>query len=69
MRLYRVKAAGHDGVGPTVTRYVGTQADCPEAKRQVSEITGVGVRSLTAEEVEVPTDKKGLLAFINKLVA
>ena len=49
MRLYRLTVHGR-------AHYVGTQADARTMKRE---------SSAAWTEVEVPTDKAGLLAFLN----
>lgn len=63
MRAYLV--ATPDG-GPR--RYAGNQSDASTAKKDYAESLGVKKSNITTTEVEIPTDKPSLIAFINKLV-
>ena len=63
MRLYRVTA---NRSGHAATKFVGTRADVAKAKDEFAEKYGVRRNADTSfEEVDVPTDKAGLLAFLN----
>lgn len=67
MRLYKVEvekdAASEDQ--PRVA-WAGTQADAKAAKRELAEAHGMGPlsKSVSYAEVDVPTDKAGLLQFL-----
>lgn len=63
MRLYRVTGplAGVD-----TDRFVGTQEEAAARRKALVE-AGARRAELTTEEVEVPTDKKGLIEFLNSL--
>lgn len=68
MKAYKIKVdsdAGEEDV-PRVA-WAGTQADSKKAKREMAEAHGLGPLSkfVTIEDVEVPTDKQGLLSFLN----
>ena len=39
----------------------------PAARARLAEETGIGKLSITIAPVDVPTDKKGLIAFLNGL--
>jgi hypothetical protein len=45
--------------------FAGTQSDASAARRRLMADCGVGVRDVAVKEVDVPTDKQGLLAFLN----
>ena len=64
MRLYKVSA-------PTLkpsTMYVGSEREAASARKA---FIGQGAHraEIMTAEVDVPTDKPGLIAFLNKLVA
>jgi hypothetical protein len=63
MRAYRVSTSSV--VGLTVTRFAGSQVEASQARRELMETYSVGMREVNLEEIDVPTDKKGLLAFLN----
>lgn len=66
MRCYLVTVpAVKDGKQPK--RYAGTQADARKVREELVEEFDVKKSSITIEEVEVPTAKAELLAFINGL--
>ncbi len=56
MRLYKT-------TGGDQTKWDGSQADA--SKRRV-ELRREGLKPVETEEVEVPTNKAGLLEFLNK---
>lgn len=62
MKLTKQTAVVKDGAIETV--WAGSQA---EASKQRSTWTAAGIKrvDITTDEVDVPTDKKGLLAFLN----
>ena len=68
MKLYTIHSAFDNS-----TTYAGTQADA-RAKRIELEAPHKALKpkdrpAVTVGEVDVPTDKAGLLAYLNKLVA
>lgn len=71
MRLYKVTCDVQEGFGVDVTyqTFAGTQADAAKARRALMAEHGVRFQDTTSDEVDVPTDKAGLLAFIDELVA
>lgn len=60
MRGYQIKVQGK------VKKWGGSMADCRAAKAELVE-KGVAEKAshVTYEEVEVPTDKAGLIVFLN----
>ena len=66
MKLYKITAipAGALNETPNQTHWVGSQAEA-SAKRKELVSSGFKRAELTTDEVEVPTDKKGLLGFLN----
>jgi hypothetical protein len=68
MKAYKIKVDDQAGAidAPRVA-WAGTQADSKRAKRELAEAHGLGPLSklVAIEEVDVPTDKQGLLAFLN----
>lgn len=67
MKLYKITAKNTGGLNDTPdseTHWVGSLAEASGKRKQlVSE--GFKRADLTTDEVEVPTDKKGLLGFLN----
>ena len=59
MRVYKIEALG------TKTKWVGTQAEAANIRKQFVD-AGRKRAELTTSEVNVPTDKAGLLAFLNE---
>lgn len=61
MRLYKTTASNGDGIQ---TRWAGSQA---EAATNRKAFVGMGFKraEVETEEVEVPTNKTGLLEFLN----
>lgn len=64
MRAYLVNVGG-------VTRFAGSQAEVREVKTELCNLQGISTRAKTVSvtEVEIPTNKEGLLGFINELVS
>lgn len=60
MRAYRVKYGAH-------VKFAGSSADATAAKHEINERCGFGPRSrnVTIEQIEIPTGKDSLLAFLN----
>ena len=70
MRAYRIEVPHSIEDKPAVVRFAGTQADATAARMALfDEWRGQVKKSdITIKEVEVPTDKAGLVAFLNALV-
>lgn len=67
MKLYLVHGSiktGDTGY-ETVAKWVGTQADCAATRADFIN-KGAKRADLTTDEINVPTDKTGLLEFLNK---
>jgi hypothetical protein len=66
MRLYEIFAVELDDDNKPVEKHfwVGTKADV-SAKRKELNQAGIPRKHITDREVDVPTDKTGLLAFLN----
>lgn len=69
MRLYKISAihTGHDQPLPE-THWVGSLADA-SAKRKQLTAEGWTRKEVETEEIDVPTDKAGLMAFLNAMSA
>ena len=63
MKLYKTTARLDDR---DVTRWTGTQSDSKKARMELAEEHGLKKTEVEIEEVEVPTNKPGLLAFLNE---
>ena len=61
MRAYQVKVHGK------TKQWAGSMAECREAKKALA-VGDVKTSAVTYEETDVPTDKAGLLEFLNKNV-
>jgi len=66
MKLYKITATGRpDSETPdSETHWVGTQADAASKRKQLV-TNGYKRAEVDTEEVDVPTDKAGLLKFLN----
>lgn len=66
MRLYEIFAIELDENDKPVERvfWVGTRAEV-SAKRKELNLAGIARKHITDREVDVPTDKAGLIAFLN----
>ena len=70
MKLYRVSAPPHGTGDDTTARpghvgWFGSEAECgTERKRLVS--SGIKRADIETETIDIPTDKKGLLAWLNE---
>ena len=62
MRLYKVSVRGSDVIKP---RYVGSQAEAASARKVLNTIQKIPRDQIDTDEVEVPTTKKELLAWLN----
>lgn len=63
MRLYKTTFIDDAKEGATCATWSGTQADAGKDRKAMK---SEGMRNVETEEVEVPTDKKGLLEFLNQ---
>ena len=63
MKLYRITATQDDENHTAV--WVGSQADAGKARKELV-AKGFKRAEINTEEVDVPTNKEGLLAFLNK---
>lgn len=61
MRLYRITAKND---ARNQTHWVGSQAEASAHRKQLT-AEGFKRAEITTEELDVPTDKKGLLDFLN----
>lgn len=59
MKLYKVSAKD------VSTKWVGAQADAASHRKFLNSVKKIPRDAITTEEVEVPTDKKGLLEWLN----
>lgn len=64
MKLYRLECNNDDKESPFV-QWVGTQAAVSKARKEWMQNEGFKRTEITDEEVEVPTNKAGLLDFLN----
>lgn len=62
MRAYKVSTPSG------TTKYAGTMAEAKTTRSAMAEEHDVKKAAVEIEEVEIPTDKAGLLAFVNMLV-
>lgn len=64
MRLYRTTVKSHPDVQGPRPHWVGSQA---EASKYRASLTSSGVKraDITTDEIDVPTDKRGLLEWLN----
>lgn len=76
MKLYKVTRPTHELDGEDVNgiiKFSGSQADARkdriEAEEPFKKLKPKDRPVVTVEEVDVPTDKKGLIEFLNSLVA
>lgn len=67
MKLYKVTAqSNRDDTPVSEIVWVGSQADAAKARKSFIE-QGFKRAKLDTEEVDVPTNKEGLLNFLNSL--
>jgi hypothetical protein len=62
MKLYRIMAAAE---GDVVVRWVGSQADAGKTRKELV-ADGFKRADIETEEVDVPTNKDKLIAFLNE---
>lgn len=65
MRAYEVSVVVD---GKKIRGFAGTQGEAKTARQTLVDNHGVKKSSVSIDEVDIPTDKTGLLGFINKLV-
>lgn len=63
MKLYKITATNGDG--DTETKWAGSQTESAKARKEFMDI-GFKRNQLVTEDVEVPTNKDGLLNWLNK---
>lgn len=68
MKLYRIEAVETTPGAARFARWVGTQSDAAKARKEFI-ANGFKRAELNTEEVDVPTNKEGLIAFLNELEA
>ena len=75
MKLYKITRPIHELNGEDVddmTQFAGSQADARKARIELEtpfkHLKPKDRPEVTVEEVDVPTDKKGLIEFLNELV-
>lgn len=75
MKLYKIHRPIHELNGEdvaAVTEFAGTQADARKTRMNLEEpfknLKPKARPEVTVTEVDVPTDKKGLIEFLNELV-
>ena len=68
MRLYKITAlnTSHGDTPDSDVTWVGSLADA-SAQRKKLAIDGFARKEIESEEVDVPTDKVGLIRFLNKM--
>lgn len=69
MRLYRTYVKQQPGDGVAVTppaQWSGSQADAASHRKYLNSAKKYPRDVIHTDEVDVPTDKKGLLAFLNE---
>lgn len=66
-RIYRTRLDTEDAAEvPAVSViYSGSQGDAAKARRQLMETHGVKMKDVEIEELDVPTDKRGLIDWLN----
>ena len=66
MRAYRVTAALASGA--TVNKLAGSDAEARATRRSFMDQYGLKMADVIYDQVEVPTDKRGLIAYVNDLL-
>ena len=69
MKLYRISAYEGAAGYAVVVQWVGTQADMKRVIKELLDDQGFATQNVEAAAVEVPTDKPGLIAFLNGVYA
>lgn len=69
MRAYHIKIVSGEGEeGKTIQAFAGSNAEAIKARRAMMTANDVKLHDVDIEEIEIPTSKPELLAFINSLV-
>lgn len=69
MKLYRTyaEAVYGDGLGQKAeVRWAGSQADAASQRKQLNTVKKIPRDHIHTDEVDIPTDKKGLLAWLGE---
>lgn len=66
MRLYRTTVKTYSDVKGPAPRWSGSKADAAKDRAALT-ASGVKRADITTVEIDVPTDKQGLLAWLNNL--
>ncbi len=66
MKLYRTHATVPAEEGANHVRWSGSQADAAKDRKHFNSDLKIPRDRIHTDEVDVPTDKKGLLAFLNQ---
>jgi hypothetical protein len=66
-KAYLVTASDTEGV--VAKRYAGTAALAKATRNELIEKLGAKKSDVTIEDCDIPSDKNGLLAFINEVAA
>lgn len=65
MRLYKITASSENATLPNRFMYVGSKAEGVLERKALME-QGFKRKDISEVEIEVPTDKAGLLKFLNE---
>lgn len=72
MKLYKIERPAH-GEFPMLVEFAGSQADARSARLSMEEpfkaLKPKDRPKVTVTELDVPTDKKGLIEALNEIVA
>jgi len=69
VRAYRIGATvTEDEERLAIVRFGGSMKEATDARQSLVDAYGVKKSSVSIDEVDVPTDKPGLLRFLNELV-
>lgn len=60
MNMYEIKTPKGD-----VRRFAGSHGDAVQIRKEMAATTGVGKLSISITPVEIPTDKYGLIDYLN----
>ena len=64
MRAYRIMAETDDGFH---TAFAGSNGDATKKRMEMAEALGIKKSAIDIAVVEIPTDKVGLLTYLNSL--
>lgn len=67
MRLYKITASNAQVSARDITKYVGSKAEGVATRKELYD-RGFARKQVDEVEVDVPTDKAGLIEYLNKLV-